>query len=304
MRKSSSEIPPFCPNPWCPFHHPHLLSTYRWFSHDGFHHTLAFGPVPRFLCRFCNSHFSSQTFRMDYYAKRPVSYSRIFTLLCSGCSLRSIARAFDLSCGSVTNRIHRLSRQCIALQSFLRSYPCGKPVIAQVPILSTLSYTILLLLQDGSRPFRAVSCVSTESQEELTTALAELCMEVKRTQKSVRMHPHILKMAGIADRSPYSFLGELAGSLAMYRDARHCYARNVSNAVERVFCYGFFHNYLKEKKLEDIRKCIGSTRKFLSQINLGPVMERLWRRDFHTPNKTSPEYLPAYTVAQAFPNSS
>src|SRR5512142_962867 len=110
--------PPFCPYRACQ-NHQHPPKT-RWWHKIGFHDTRCFGPVPRFRCTSCRRSFSTQTFVTNYYAKRKIDYFRLEKLLSSSMSIRSLARSFDCSCGTVLNRIDRLSRQALAAHSQLR----------------------------------------------------------------------------------------------------------------------------------------------------------------------------------------
>src|SRR5512142_407430 len=110
--------PPFCPYKACDFHrHP---PRERWWSCIGHHDTKAFGQVPRFRCSSCGRTFSTQTFSIDYYAKRRIDYARFEQLLSSSMSVRALARAFDCSCGSIINRSDRLARQELAAHAHLR----------------------------------------------------------------------------------------------------------------------------------------------------------------------------------------
>jgi hypothetical protein len=108
----------FCPNSNCMWH----LSApgLRWFSLAGYHHTRAFGRVRRFKCHACGTTFSTQTFSIDYYAKRRIDYSQLLTQQCSSESIRALSRSFHVSCGTVLNKIDRLSRQALALHARLR----------------------------------------------------------------------------------------------------------------------------------------------------------------------------------------
>ncbi|MBL8966938.1 MAG: IS1 family transposase, partial [Spirochaetaceae bacterium] len=110
--------PPFCPNSSCQNHLEPKLAD--WFVPVGFHRTKAFGQVPRFRCRSCGRTFSTQTFSIDYYAKRRVDYQDLLTRHANAESVRGMGRALALSCGTVLNRIERLSRQAVALHAELR----------------------------------------------------------------------------------------------------------------------------------------------------------------------------------------
>ncbi len=110
--------PPFCPNPSCCNHARPAAG--RWWQRVGFHSTRCFGEVRRFRCRSCRRSFSSQTFSTDYYAKRRIDYQELEALLASSMSVRALARKFGCSCGSILNRVDRLSRQAIAAHAQLR----------------------------------------------------------------------------------------------------------------------------------------------------------------------------------------
>jgi hypothetical protein len=112
--------PPFCPYKACLCHaHPPKA---RWWRRFGFHPTHCFGDVPRFQCLSCGRTFSTQTFSTDYYAKRKIDYRRLEELLSSSMSVRSLARSFGCSCGSILNRSDRLARQAIAAHAELRPH--------------------------------------------------------------------------------------------------------------------------------------------------------------------------------------
>ena len=79
--------PPFCPNVDCSHHRhdqecatPPLSPTEerQWYAPAGYYSTKAFGRVRRFRCRSCGQYFSAQTFSLDYFIKRPVSYETVF----------------------------------------------------------------------------------------------------------------------------------------------------------------------------------------------------------------------------------
>jgi hypothetical protein len=116
----------FCPNPRCELHE--RAPDGRWFSREGFHATKAFGPVPRFRCLICGKSFSTQTFSLDYYAKRRIDYRDLAARHGGSMSLRGIGRAIKASCGTVQNRIDRLARQALAIHATLRPLAAAEDV--------------------------------------------------------------------------------------------------------------------------------------------------------------------------------
>ena len=104
--------PPFCPNPGCRLHHIHRSHNHRalgsrhtgeaWFARKGFYTCRLRGRVQRYRCRVCGTGFSEQTFSIDYFAKRKVSYSRVEEMICATASLRDIARILRISLGTMT----------------------------------------------------------------------------------------------------------------------------------------------------------------------------------------------------------
>lgn len=108
----------FCPNKECKYHH--TAPDTSWYVASGFYTTKCFGRVPRYRCRACGRFFSRQTFSLDYYAKKRLSFSDLEILVSSSMSIRALSRFFHVSCGTIQNRIDRLSRQAIAVHHLLR----------------------------------------------------------------------------------------------------------------------------------------------------------------------------------------
>lgn len=109
----------FCPHKECRYHHTAPDS--GWYVASGFYTTKCFGRVPRYRCRACGRFFSRQTFSLDYYAKKRLSFSSLEILVSSSMSIRALSRFFQVSCGTIQNRIDRLSRQAIAVHHQLRT---------------------------------------------------------------------------------------------------------------------------------------------------------------------------------------
>ena len=104
--------PPFCPEHQCKNHNIKRKNM-RWYIKIGFYNTKVFNRVQRFKCKSCKQSFSEQIFSIDYYAKKKVKYQRLLNQLKSVKSIRKIANNLNISAGTVTNKITRLSSQAI-----------------------------------------------------------------------------------------------------------------------------------------------------------------------------------------------
>lgn len=113
-------IPRFCPNHHCRFHDQVKPPT-GFYRSAGTYETLAFGTVPRFQCRLCGKYFSTQTFSIDYYTKRPISYSKLLQQLISTSSIRDMSRFFSVSVDVVLNKLERLARNALVILEQLQS---------------------------------------------------------------------------------------------------------------------------------------------------------------------------------------
>lgn len=123
-------IPPFCPNPTCPYHLESPDSP-SWFSNRGTYLTKSAGRIRRFCCSHCKKGFSERTFSIDYYTKKLVDYPKLLTLLSSSMGLRQISRYTSLSTGTLSNRYERLSRQSLALhEKISQTHEVGEDLVA------------------------------------------------------------------------------------------------------------------------------------------------------------------------------
>ena len=130
-------IPPFCPNPRCVFHYlnlpefPRCCGAYRWYTRCGSYLTASRGIVQRFRCSACGVSCSEQTFRLDYYVKRRISYRRIEQGITCCCGVRALGRSLGCSAASVSNRVSRLARQYIAAhERILKTVRLREPLAA------------------------------------------------------------------------------------------------------------------------------------------------------------------------------
>jgi len=113
------KFPPFCPNQRCAYHRdpPKRQS---WYCSAGTYYTAAFGTVHRFRCSHCRIYFSEQTFSIDYYSKRRISYKKLHTHLITTSSICDMARDFNVSTDVIINKLTRLARNGIVIHHLLQ----------------------------------------------------------------------------------------------------------------------------------------------------------------------------------------
>jgi hypothetical protein len=136
-KEDSMQIP-HCPNPACiNFWSP---CAGKWYQHYGFYHTKVFGKVARLRCSTCGKTFSTQTFHINYYAKKVIEYEPIIEHLVTASGNLDLYRKLGVSAASVENRIERLSRVVLAIHaSLLRVLPLREDFAADG--LESFSYS-------------------------------------------------------------------------------------------------------------------------------------------------------------------
>jgi len=121
--------PRFCPYSGCDAHFQ--PPTRRWFVRRGTYSSNRAGPTQRYRCLLCGRSFSDATFSIDFYAHRSIDYRQLLLLLCSCSGIRQIGRTMALHRGMVGNRIMRLARKAISVQSALmRRHLLDESVVA------------------------------------------------------------------------------------------------------------------------------------------------------------------------------
>ena len=115
--------PPFCPHADCDFH----LDPTGWkFHRKGFY--LRDRPprrVQRYRCTHCYRYFSSQTFSVTYWLRRPDLLEPVFKSLVSCAGFRQIARNHDVSHSTIRRLSDRIGRHCLLFHE--RSRPKSRP---------------------------------------------------------------------------------------------------------------------------------------------------------------------------------
>ncbi len=136
-------IPVHCPSPGCSNHHyPQTANWYRFF---GTYRTKTFGTVPRFRCSSCRKTFSSQTFSIDYYAKKSLKMRDVYAQVNGGVGIRKIARNLNVHHNTIRNRIARMTRNAILIhqQILSQTFLSGK---TSLPTVSKASASVSTFL--------------------------------------------------------------------------------------------------------------------------------------------------------------
>lgn len=108
-------VPPFCPRPSCPRYRQQLAD---FCTPAGRHRNNAKDLwVRRFRCKYCGHTFSSQTFRVDYWDKKPLLNAPLFDRLTQSGGLRETHRRF----------LGQISRRCLVRK--------GRKVLGQTQYL-------------------------------------------------------------------------------------------------------------------------------------------------------------------------
>jgi transposase-like protein len=98
-----------------------IILSGSWYQRYGHHYTDAFGAVQRFKCTACGKTFSTQTFHIDYYAKKVIDYEILIEHLVTSSGVLDLCRKLGVNAGSIENRFERLCRCVLAIHSALLS---------------------------------------------------------------------------------------------------------------------------------------------------------------------------------------
>jgi transposase-like protein len=123
--------PPHCPNPRCRFH---LDSTGWRFKRAGFYDRLT-RPfrVQRYRCATCRRAFSSQTFSVTYWLRRPELLEAVFHAEVGGSGHRQIARQHGVAHSTIQRLVARLGRHCLLVHETFRKRATAR--LASEPVV-------------------------------------------------------------------------------------------------------------------------------------------------------------------------
>ena len=111
--------PPRCPNLECPQHanpSPDFFVKFGSYEVKCRPH-----PIPRFQCKACEKTFSRQTFRVDYYDKRPHMNRKVVEHLTAGVGFRKSARILNISRKNFVLKWRKLAKHMRGLDLNMKS---------------------------------------------------------------------------------------------------------------------------------------------------------------------------------------
>jgi transposase-like protein len=121
-------VPPHCPRSDCPYH---VCATgWRWARHGWYTRQAAPQRVRRFRCAHCGHTFSEQSFRTDYWLRRPDVLAAIARRLLGCSGYRQLARELACSHPTVMAQARRLGRHALLwLWGHRPQGPLREPVV-------------------------------------------------------------------------------------------------------------------------------------------------------------------------------
>jgi len=112
-------VPPFCPNELCALHHD-TDTPWHWVRAGFYTRRSRPTRIQRFRCEHCGRCFSEQTFRGDYWHKRPEFRSETFHALTHCTGYRQLARKLGCSPQTILRQADHLGRHCLLFHERLR----------------------------------------------------------------------------------------------------------------------------------------------------------------------------------------
>ena len=114
--------PPFCPNPHCDSRRN--PTTWRFLKKGFYHRDARPRRIQRYRCTRCRRDFSSQTFSVSYWLRRPELLEPVFHRLVGCSGFRQIAREWGVSHSTVRRLSDRLGRHCLLFHEQMRPRSC------------------------------------------------------------------------------------------------------------------------------------------------------------------------------------
>ena len=119
--------PPHCPRSGCDSH----TKPGAWrFIKKGFFRRRSDGRrFQRYRCSHCGAFFSSRTFSVSYWLKRPDLLESLFWRILHCSALRQIAHEFGVSHSTIQRQVDRLGRHCLLFHERLRPRAPREPLV-------------------------------------------------------------------------------------------------------------------------------------------------------------------------------
>ena len=116
--------PPFCPNPRCDSRED--PATWRYLKKGFYPRDAPPRRIQRYRCTRCHRYFSSQTFSVTYWLRRPELLEPVFHRLIGCSGFRQIAREWGVSHTTVRRLSDRLGRHCLLFHEARRPKGCPR----------------------------------------------------------------------------------------------------------------------------------------------------------------------------------
>lgn len=192
--------------------------------------------------------------------------------------------------------------------SFKRSF--AELVEAIIPLWDQGKLPILVFKTDEHKTYP----LSLEEVEELKVAIANGTFTHERYSSLIlRTITNPLFAVNYWDR-------ELRKDIAAYHRESVCFVRNVANGLARLSCYMAYHNYQKdfrikwgvertpvhavvagieEDRVDQDLESLYTERRFYRHHNVSSMWRKIWNREYKTPLKKKPEYLPLFVSKES-----
>lgn len=259
---------PYCPNPKC-INHTLKKKAPGWYGPRGSYKTIIVGKKPRYMCKACGKTFVERTFSIDYYTKRKLDYSRIYTHIKTSSGIRDMARDLNCTPDSISNRILRLSRQIWTAEALYLHPTKTHENLLKHPFLSCIesrdSPIELNLTSGRNSQFiydYSSSLLPKIARNNITKNTIKAIKPIRRTHKSknitVNTKPSEKDMNIMIHKKgdlPFScrYLNrQIRKDLADHIHNTVQFPHDTNNCMERFAIYKFWHNYEKPWRINKI----------------------------------------------------
>ena len=221
-------VPPHCPDRNCHFHNP-LHEGWRW-KRDGYYQRKTHPQrIRRFKCKACGVTFSSQTFSITYWLKRPDIIQQLTTKVTSGACNSQIADDLGVAPSTIDRQIYRLGRHAILFHAKLMK---DRPPIEDVAVDGFVSFE-----QSQYHPFHFHVAVHRPTSFFVHFTDSEVRRSGTMTEKQKRQRAALERIRGKPDpqavrkdmQDLLEFVTEGAREMTIHSDDHKAYPRAIRN---------------------------------------------------------------------------